>query len=167
MDLEFRDEYFEKLSRISRHGFLKRLTEHAGVTAVNFSKQRFVDKNWKDKGTEPWVARKRKGRGNSLMVDSARLKESIRKIASGNYFVYVGTDVPYAKVHNEGGDTTKTVNIRSHQRKRNGRSHNVKLHTRTSHFKVPKRQFLGDSEYLAKGLEMMLKRAIEEELNQS
>ncbi|WP_376777166.1 phage virion morphogenesis protein [Flavobacterium covae] len=166
MDLDFRDEYFEKLSRISRHGFLKRLTDHAGVTAVNFVKQRFVEKNWKDNGTQPWEARKRKGRG-SLLTVSGRLKRSIRKIASGNYFVYIGTDVPYAQVHNEGGETSKTVNVRSHQRKRNGRSHNVKLHTRTSRFKVPKRQFLGDSQYLARGLELMLKQAIDNELNQS
>lgn len=163
MELEFKDDFFKRLEKINKSFFLKKMTDEAGVTAVNFIKRRFVDKNWKDKNTEPWEARKREGRG-SLLARSGRLKRSIRKLTSGNYFVYIGTDVPYAQIHNEGGEIDKTVNVKSHNRTRGGRTAKVKAHSRKMKINMPKRQFMGDSEYLAKGLEMMLQRAVDEEI---
>jgi phage gpG-like protein len=164
MELQFDDEFMERLKKIDKSYFLKKMIDQAGVIAVNFSKQRFVDKNWRDTSTEPWKPRKRTDRGSTL-VRSGRLKRSIRKLVSGNYFVYIGTDVPYAQIHNEGGEINKSVSVKSHSRTRSGRpTTRVKGHTRNMKLKIPKRQFLGDSEYLAKGLEMMMQRAVEDEI---
>ena len=104
MYIEFKTDFFKRLQKINKPSFMRRLVNRAGVVAVNFSKERFVKKDWLDGNSrEVWKKRKKADKG-SLMVRSGRLKRSIRKISEGDYFVYVGTDVPYAKVHNEGGE---------------------------------------------------------------
>lgn len=153
MYIEFKTDFFKRLQKINKPSFMRRLVNRAGVVAVNFSKERFVKKDWLD-GTsrEVWKKRKKADKG-SLMVRSGRLKRSIRKISEGDYFVYVGTDVPYAKIHNEGGDINKTVTVRTHSRTRKGRAETVKTHRRKMKMTMPKRQFLGDSNALGKRIE--------------
>ena len=98
------------------------------------------------------------------MVRSGRLKRSIRKMSEGDYFVYVGTDVPYAQIHNEGGEINKTVSVRTHSRTRKGRTETVKSHRRKMNIKMPKRQFLGDSNALVKRLERFANVEINNEI---
>ena len=136
--------------------------------AVNFSKQRFVQQNWHDTTPEPWKPRSRKRRGGerrqsgAILVDSGRLKRSIRVISADSNRVIIGTDVPYAEMHNEGLDGEVTV--RQHTRRsRKGRLYTVKAHKRRVH--MPQRRFLGESQALATQLEELmikeLKNAIE------
>uniref|UniRef100_UPI001F46270F phage virion morphogenesis protein n=2 Tax=Flavobacteriaceae TaxID=49546 RepID=UPI001F46270F len=79
----------------------------------------------------------------------------IRKISEGKYYVLIGTDVPYAQIHNEGGTIKATARVRAHSRTRKGRNQpiKVKAHTRQMNAKIPKRQFLGESAVLALRLE--------------
>ena len=145
---------------------MRRLVNRSGVVAVNFSKERFVRKDWLDGNSrQTWEKRKRKDKG-SLMVRSGRLKRSIRKMSEGDYFVYIGTDVPYAKAHNEGGEITKTVNVRSHSRARKGRTDKfkVKSYQRKINLTLPKRQFIGDSAALAKRIERFASVEINNEI---
>ncbi|MFJ1492558.1 phage virion morphogenesis protein [Capnocytophaga canis] len=193
MDIEFKGDFFAKLEKVSKHTFLRRMTAEVGVIAENFSKDRFQFKNWIDKGGaekwKPWSERTRKMRGNggSLLVGkkSGRLKKSIRKIITGDYYVMVGTDVPYAQIHNEGGEINKTVRVRGFQRKINIRARkidratgrlrkmgkpigqmliNVRSHNRKMNLQMPRRQFLGDSEFLAKRIEKYVTSQIDNEL---
>ncbi|MCD8440857.1 phage virion morphogenesis protein [Tenacibaculum finnmarkense] len=158
MSVNFRGDFFEKLQRINNKLFLSKMTSEAGVIAVKFSKDRFrqSQKNWVDTSQEKWTPRKRK-RAGSLLVGpgSGRLKKSIRKISEGKYYVLIGTDVPYAQIHNEGGTIKTTARVRAHSRTRKGRSQliKVKAHTRQMNTKIPKRQFLGESAVLARRLE--------------
>ncbi len=147
---------FDRLKKISNPNFTRKMASDFGTIAVNFSKERFVKKDWHDQVHERWTPRKRKARG-SLMVKSGRLKRSIKKIASGEAYVIIGTDVPYAKAHNEGGTIKKAVYVKAHTRKRNGRSGKpakVTSHTRNINMKLPKRQFMGKS----RALELRLMR---------
>ena len=157
------------------------MTNEAGVIAVNFSKDRFRFKNWIDKTAEKWQARKRPYRG-SLLLRTGRLKRSIRKIASGDYYVVVGTDVPYAQLHNEGGIVNKVAQVKAHTRKviirqrkinRKGKVTtkaigskivNVRAHNRKMNLTMPKRQFLGESELLMRRIEMHVNRELDKEL---
>lgn len=176
MDIQFKDEFFKKLKQVDKSAFLKKVTAEAGVIAVNFSKERFRDKNWIDKNREKWPDRKRKGRG-SLMSQSGRLKRSIRKIAEGKYYVFIGTDVPYAQIHNEGGTINKVVSVSSHTRKVNPRARKptrgngrarkpkktvvqVKAHTRRMNLNIAKRQFMGNSAILTRRIERHLYKKI-------
>lgn len=166
MYVEFKTDFFKRLQKVNKPSFMRRLVNRSGVVAVNFSKERFVRKDWLDGNSrQTWEKRKRKDKG-SLMVRSGRLKRSIRKMSEGDYFVYIGTDVPYAKAHNEGGEITKTVNVRSHSRARKGRTDKfkVKSYQRKMNLTLPKRQFIGDSAALAKRIERFANVEINNEI---
>ncbi|ROI02887.1 hypothetical protein EGH90_12390 [Kaistella haifensis] len=183
MYVEFKTDFFKRLQKVNKPSFMRRLVNRSGVVAVNFSKERFVRKDWLDGNSrQTWEKRKRKDKG-SLMVRSGRLKRSIRKMSEGDYFVYIGTDVPYAKAHNEGGEITKTVNVRSHKRKKTthasvnlrtrkksrkrvatGETYTVKSYQRKMNLTLPKRQFIGDSAALAKRIERFASVEINNEI---
>lgn len=134
-----------------------------GTCAVNFSKQRFVQQNWHDTTPEPWKPRSRTRRGGerrqsgAILVDSGRLKRSIRVVSADSNRVIIGTDVPYAEIHNEGLDGE--VSVRKHSRRsRKGRLHIVKAHKRRVH--MPQRRFLGESQALATQLEELMIKEI-------
>ena len=130
------------------------LPQQIGMMAVNFAKQRFVDQNWLYTSPQPWEKRKRNRRGGkarqrgAVLVDSGRLKRSIRIISVSSDSVTIGTDVPYAQVHNDGYNGKQYV--KAHSRK--GRT--VKAHRRN--MKMPKRQFLGNSAALTREIEKFI-----------
>lgn len=157
----------------------RRLPLEIATIAVNFSKERFRDQAWLDETKRKWKPRKtqrgRTGRrSQTLLVDTGRLKKSIRKIKATTEQVIIGTDVPYAEIHNEGGEIKKTVNVKSHEikshkrkaytRNRNGRverikaqtikSYTVKAHIRKMNLKIPSRRFIGNSYTLARRIEL-------------
>ncbi len=183
-ELEINGDFFEKLGKLDKTYFLNKTIDAAGVLAVNFSKRRFIYKNWKDRKTTAWKARQRKSRG-SLMIKSGRLKRSIRKLATGRFYVIIGTDVPYAKIHNEGGRIKERVKVRAHSRTRTiyakrkrvkeGQSRytkkktgsvtmHVRSHYRNMNVEIPKRQFIGNSYALAKEIELYMLAQIKREL---
>lgn len=144
------------------------LPARVATCAVNFSKQRFVQQNWHDTTPEPWKPRSAKRRGGekrqngAILVDSGHLKRSIRVISANPNRVVIGTDVPYAEMHNEGLDGQ--VNVCQHTRRsRKGRTYTVRAHTRRVH--MPERRFIGESQELTNQLEDLitteLKNAIE------
>ena len=173
MDLQVNTDLFNRLQRLTQRTFLQRMVNEAGVIAVNFSKDRFRFKKWQ--------ARKRPDRG-SLLLRTGRRKRSIRKITSGDYYVVVGTDVPYAQLHNEGGTVNKVAQVKAHTRKvvirqrsvnRRGNATtraigskivNVRAHNRKMNLTMPKRQFLGESELLMRRIEMHVNRELNKEL---
>ena len=180
MSIDFKSDFFNKLEKVDKSYFLKKMTNEAGTIAVNFSKERFRDKNWVDNTREKWDNRKRADRG-SLLAKSGRLKRSIRKLAGGNYYVFIGTDVPYAQIHNEGGQVNKTVSVRAHTRNGNKRARGttrgngrtrktntstirVKAHTRKMNLTIVKRQFMGNSDVLTRRIERHMYKQIINEL---
>lgn len=83
-----------------------RLMRAAAAQAVTFSKQRFREQSWADCTSQPWPKRKPgapRNKGRALLMDSGRLKGSIRRISVSPTMAVIGTSVPYAKIHNEGG----------------------------------------------------------------
>lgn len=162
-------DFLIKLKKLSQ--LYKSFPEGAGIEAENFSKERFIRKNWVNRTAEPWAKPKpvadwvpkkwRKKRG-SLMVDSGILKVSVRTIRTTRNSVTVGTSVPYAQIHNEGGTVNQTVNIKAHSRKRKGRTENVKGHQRKRKFKIPQRKFIGESAILMRRIERFVEREIKE-----
>jgi phage gpG-like protein len=150
--------YIAKLNKLSK--LYKKFPDMAAIEAVNFSKERFVQKNWVDKSRTKWKSRQRKDRG-SLMVRSGRLKRSIRKLKATRNSVIIGTDVPYAQAHNEGATIKKTVNVKQHTRKRKGReTETVKAHRRKMNLKLPERRFIGQSALLGRRIERLLQKEI-------
>ena len=151
----------------------RKLPTEIATVAVNFSKDRFREQAWLDKTKEKWKplknARNRKGRrSQTILVDTGRLKRSIRKIKVTQDQIIIGSSEPYASIQNDGGEIKKTVQVKSHQvrshrrraytRSRNGRaetvkaqtikSFNVKSYSRKMNTKIPARQFMGKSDRL-------------------
>ena len=135
------------------------LPARIAACAVNFSKERFVKQNWLDETAEPWEKRRGRRRGGdkrqggAVLVDSGRLKRSIRVVSATKERIVIGTDVPYAEIHNEGFEGRQ--NVRAYQRQsRTGKVHTVRTHTRR--MSMPERRFLGESQELAGRIENLM-----------
>jgi phage gpG-like protein len=138
---------------------LNKVPERIGTEAVNFSKERFVNQDWEDTTSDPWTPRSRKRRGGTkrqngaILVDSGRLKRSIRKTSVSPERVVIVTDVEYAALHNEGLKGTEQV--KQHTRtSRKGKAYTVRAHARK--VDMPERRFMGDSEELCRRLENII-----------
>lgn len=164
-------DFIAKLDRLTK--LYRKFPAMAGIEAVNFSKERFVRKNWVDRNVTAWKPRKpspewhseeqkRAAARGSLMVKSGRLKRSIRKIKVTRTSVTIGTDVPYAEAHNEGAVINTTVNVKAHSRKRKGREHQVKAFRRKRKITLPERRFIGESAILLRRIERLVQREITE-----
>lgn len=133
------------------------LPNKIATEAVNFSKERFVQQNWVDTNTQPWAKRKT-SRGSSrrssgaVLVDSGRLKRSIRKIMVSQSVIIIGTDVPYAQAHNDGFRGRKQVKSYS-KRSAKGKVYKVRAHT--VRVNMPRRRFLGESAVLTQRIDRM------------
>ncbi len=175
--LSIKGKPWEKLKKFDQSILVEQMVNEAAIIAVDFSKESFRTKCWRDKSTQKWKPRKRKDRG-SLMIRTGRLKRSVRKIGQGKAYVIIGTDVPYAKAHNEGETISGTVTVKSFYRRQtvaasvNIRTRKasrkrvvvkdikVRSHKRKMNTKLPQRKFFGASYVLAKQIEYhMLKQA--------
>jgi phage virion morphogenesis protein len=137
-------DFVRKMDNLKR--IYARIPDRAATIAIAFSKDRFREQAWVDNTTQPWKPRKenaaqrRRSQGRGILTKSARLKRSIRKLRVGPYSAIIGTDVPYASVHNYG--YKGSVNARSKKGKSFSRNVNM-----------PARQFMGNSAVLAKRIE--------------
>ena len=146
-----------------------RIPVNAGSVAVRFSKERFRQENWLDRNRKKWAKRKllkgsRRRNSRGILTDTGRLRRSIRVLYRSHSKIIIGTDVPYARINNEGGEINVTQNVKTHSRKRNGRTHKVKAHTRKMNYTMPKRQFIGNSAILNRRLERMIEKEFKKAL---
>lgn len=150
-----------------------------GNMAVNFFIDSFNRQGWQGYTLERWVKRKaKKDRrpGRAILVDSGRLRRSIRIVRAGIGEVEIGTDVPYAKAHNEG--FRGVVTVKAHTRNRYSSSKvgtgkftkkgkerlktvqtvsgSIDVRQFTRKMNLPKRQFMGYSPVLEKQITRQL-----------
>ncbi len=142
-----------------------------GNEIVNFSKESFNKQGWHDNTFMPWRKRKgnlKKSKGRAILVQSGRLRRSIRVTRNTGNTVVVGSDVPYAKIHNEGFFGSQSVKAHTRNRFTKSKvgtgkinpsgsermktvstisgSYPVKAFTRSMNMR--KRKFLGHSQYM-------------------
>lgn len=155
---EFPD--FKKKS-ISTSELFDKLPAIMGNMALNF-----FDDSWKRKGfidnrIERWPQRISKDSGRRILVKTGRLRRSLRMQASGRR-VIIFTDVPYAKIHNEGGQIQTTARVSAHQRRSSsGKKTTVRAHNRRVNINMPQRQFMGHSELLDRRMVHHLSNALD------
>lgn len=164
-----------------------RLPAIAGNVAVNFALDNFKLQGFMGDGFAPWRPRKDPNKwgqspprnSRAILMDTGRLRRSIRIISTNFTEVVVGSDVPYARVHNEGFKGEVTQNVKSFTRKVNtvatiGRSskttkvqtgtQTVRAFTRKIKQDIPARPFLADSSHLHAMLQKEVGEAIMEAL---
>lgn len=156
-----------------------RLPAQVGAEAVRFSKESWQRQGWLGNTFQPWQLRRggKNNAGRAILMQSGRLRRSIRVLRATSDSVVIGTDVPYAAAHNNGFRGTVSVGIHKRNRYKKERkgtgvysvktkkertrtvtsydgAHWVQSHTRT--MKIPKRQFLGDSPYLRARIQRLI-----------
>jgi len=161
---------------------LLELPAQVGTAIVNWSKNRFRYQNWVDGGDFPWQPRKKGAKrniGRAILINTGRLRRSIRIINASKNSVTVGTDVPYAAAHNEGFDGI--VSVSSHQRRRFGKVDVYDITNRTKrkvkgvtgigvvgefkrHMQMPRRRFLGESKNMNDVIERLITQEIKKVL---
>ena len=170
---------------------LQRLPRMIGAQAVVFYKQRFKEQAWTDTATQPWKPRKPgtpRNAGRAILKDTGRLQRSIRVINVTRTSVTIGTDVPYAKAHNEGfkGMVTvpahtrsryekvkvgtgqfsiKTQKERTRTEKRVVQGSEITVKAHTKRMNLPRRQFIGNSRVLNQQVGRLIKAEINKALN--
>lgn len=181
------------IKQVEQH--FKRVMQYApvmlGNDAVNFFLDSFKYQAWRGaNGWESWKPRKvnskwgktKRNKGRALLVDTGKLRRSIRIVEAHFMQVTIGTDVPYARAHNEGVRLGEIQNVKGYWRKQNrtervriGKSDRYKdkrvydrnvwvgQHTRRINQNIPRRQFMGDSPYLTR----QLNRRLEAELSKA
>jgi hypothetical protein len=145
-----------------------------GNEAKNFALDNFKRQGFLGDTFEPWRRRKsKKEGGRALLVKSGRMRRGLRVQQANWDGVIIADDVPYAKAHNEGFNGK--VNVKAHQRNKFARtkvgsgkftksgkeriktvqsisgSSMVKQHTRQ--MRIPRRRFIGKSQYLMNRLQ--------------
>lgn len=146
-----------------------------GRVAVNFYKDSFRRSGFIDRRMEKWPARKRADRNErergprALLVKSGRLRRSIRIIRTLPSSVTVGSDVPYAEIHNNGGTIRhpggtaylviggRAVFITNKKAATMKGAKRTKAHE----IPIPRRRFIGKSELLDKRIVKVVTQAVE------
>lgn len=126
------------------------------------------DRNFERKGFfgQQWKPRKFQNNRGSLMMQSGKLRRSIRASVSGNS-VRFSTSEPYAAIHNEGGEITVTAKMKKffwakyHQTK-DEQWKWLALKKVGSKITIPERRFLGNSPEVEKIVTDIIKDNIEQ-----
>jgi phage gpG-like protein len=150
-----------------------------GNTAKNFFVENFRKQGFDDKTVEKWKARKKKtyrtksgkvvdDTTRAILVKTGDLRRSIIRVPNRSALnVKIQTDLPYAKIHNEGGIINKagftgvmyyrevSTNLatrrtqkrfaRTTGRKATRATHAMEINVKAHTIKIPPRPFIGDS----------------------
>jgi len=156
--------------------YLKHMPTVVGETAVNFFKDSFNRQGFIDKGFERWTPRKDK-LVHKILMKSLYLQNSIQVIEASHNRVEVAlvtnTKYNYAQIHNEGGTISANIPITAKNRKffwymfskTNDSKWKAMALTKKESFAmsavIPKRQFIGQSEFLLKRLGLNNQKTID------
>jgi phage gpG-like protein len=121
---------------------LPAVVSEMGAIGLNHFIKSFRNQGFEDTTVEKWQKRKRDrdpGRGILIGKGSGHLRRSLRKIPLGKYGVNIVSDLPYAKIHNDGLW---------------GKAYGKYP------FKMPRRQFMGYSRNMSNKIERMINRHV-------
>lgn len=159
---------------------LNKIVDGAGVLAVNHFTKSFRDGGFTDETIERWQPRKKRERGGSraILVKSGRLRRSLRSRRLGNLAVKILTDVPYARIHNDGGIIEKSFDRKILSFTSGGRFAKTKTRKQRKEvsyqqqttigahsIRMPKRQFIGYSGKLNRQIIAFLDKNIKKQFN--
>ena len=195
MPMDARD--IEKLVAKAKDDIIKevhdRLPRKVGVVAVNHFKQNFRDGGWLDNGLHPWKrTRRQEGNGKDAKYSplTSRRNHMMRSIQASTSpgQVTIEDPVPYAAIHNDGGDITTHPTVTQRMRKYawhmvyslagikgkgklpkelpkeaekwKGLALTMKSSI-TVHAHIPKRQFMGDSAELREKINKRIRESLD------
>ncbi len=153
---------------------MKDLPKKAGEKALQFFLASFIKQGFTDTSFIPWVKRK-DDLTHKLLNQSYSLKNSIKITTAdfGNVEISAGEGLNYAAIHNEGGTITVKVSDKMKRyfwymyKKTEDEKWKWMALTKkeTLTIKIPKRQFIGESETLMNNLDKMFIDRIKQYFN--
>ncbi len=147
----------------------------AGNAALNFYKDSWRRQGFIDTSFKRWPKRKKEGgsKDRAILVKSGQLRRSLR-LRVGTTWFEVYSEVPYAKAHNEGATITQTVTPRQrryfwamhYKAKKVGKSDEAgqwraMALSETITIKIPRRQFMGQSNFMERRIVANVERALQ------
>lgn len=138
----------------------------------NFRKQGFDGVKWPKRSTN-----RAKDAGRAIMIKKGRLMNSIRVASANTNEIVIGTNVPYAKIHNEGGTISQPARSETFTRNRiskGARKGLFKKGTKAGgrgftykarNIKMPQRKFIGEDAELTKKIDTWYTNNINKALN--
>lgn len=142
----------DPLSRAIKHDArgvalqLKGVMTQIGNIVVTETKKNFKRQGFMDRSLKPWKPRKVTDEGRAILVKTGRLKRSISRLSTSSKRVTVGAKgkaAVYAGVHNFG----------------------LMSGRKAAPFKMPKRQFLGESHETNKRIVKLLEKKVKRGFN--
>ena len=91
---------------------LPKIPRTVGGLAVTFFKESWRRQGWLDKSLQKWLPCRHPSpsdAGKAILVQRGHLRNSIRILSSDSQSVAVGSTLPYAEPHNDGGRGSVTV----------------------------------------------------------
>lgn len=143
--------------------------------ALKFFKESFQKQGFTDTSFTSWQPRKNNSRiGGAILTDTGNLRDSLYIVSRDKFKVTFGSNVPYAKIHNEGGKLSIPITKKSRRYfwfmyKATGKIQwKWMALTKKDRMTVniPKRQFIGESETLKKELHTWYVKHIEKGFKQ-
>lgn len=151
---------------------LRQLPRLVGNEVLNFAADNFRNQGFMGDTFEAWPKRKNpnkwgqapKRNGRAILIDRGTLRRGNRVIRADWQAIIIGNSVKYARAHNEGVRLGIIQKVASFNRKVAARTYfkstvetpahdeQVKEHTRKINQYIPRRRFLGNSQYLQKRL---------------
>ncbi|MEG3973445.1 hypothetical protein QT970_02350 [Microcoleus sp. herbarium8] len=119
----------------------------------NFEQEGFFGSKWKQRKNDSDP-----GRGILMGKGSGRLRRGVGITKRSGNTITWQFDVPYAKIHNEGGIIKATQNVRAFSRTVKGKVQKVKSFNRNVNIRMPQRQFIGDHPQLRTAIEVIVNR---------
>lgn len=165
---------FEKIYKELKKVY-QNIPNKIAVVAQQHFEESFEKRGYNETPFEKWKQRKnpnnKKNKGRAILVQSGRLSKSIRIISVSSTNIKIGTDVPYAKIHNEGGQieqgakSDNFIRTRNKKGKYKGTRQRQKGEVGKSYkartIVIPKRQFLGENNKdLQKKIDDIFEKAI-------
>lgn len=145
-----------------------------GNDAVNFVLDNFKKQGFQGAGFQPWAKRKNNKyrKGAAILIKSGRLRRSWRTTKNVSALnTKISTDVPYARIHNEGGEINHPARKQVLHFNKKGFSKvsrakfaqkvNVGAHIT----KMPQRQMIGNSPVLTKQVRQTLEQHFTKVIN--
>lgn len=119
-----------------------------GSLAAKHFRENFTKQGFDDDGVRKWADRKSqrtKDKGRAILIKTGRLQRSIRVRRANTQEVVIGTNVPYARYHNEGS----IMHRKPHGRRRGIFHIATRMERKTqvlrADYRLPRRQFIGAS----------------------
>ncbi len=169
---KFKLDEVQKKFQASKRGLIQKVANES----ESFFRKGFIAGGFTDSSFERWQPRKNKKSTKPVLTGTGRLRRSIRLQITSSSTAKLYTDIPYAAIHNEGGDIHRNATSRvisfsnagggsrfaktKTKKQRAAVTHQSRSTTSGYTIEMPKRKFMGKSRTLDQRINKLISKEI-------